>query len=226
VPRLGDYLGQVVSEITIARMHADLEAVRIAELYAGHPLLRHLAVPRFRLPEVTIDVPIVIDQVGELGEGQPSRGGLGARELHKLFTASLSDELKLGRIRLSAEQRSELVRVLDSVFSELEQPPEIAVDTISAAQKASTAAANIVARFVTEEKSEGLAGRLRMSALRRFAQAQPAPPRLNALVRTGEVREAGPIELITRVRLTISEESLDLVEIDSDGESRTRLVPE
>ncbi len=40
MPNLGDYLGQLLSEITLARMHADLESIRIAELYAAHPLLR------------------------------------------------------------------------------------------------------------------------------------------------------------------------------------------
>ena len=32
MPYLGDYLGQLMAEIAIARMHADLETVRLAEM--------------------------------------------------------------------------------------------------------------------------------------------------------------------------------------------------
>jgi hypothetical protein len=32
----------------------------VAELYADHPLLRNMPVPRFRMPDVEIDVPVVV----------------------------------------------------------------------------------------------------------------------------------------------------------------------
>ena len=75
MPYLGDYLGHLISEVTMARMQADVEAVRIAELYASHPLLRTMPVPRFRLPEVQVDIPVVINELepsNEGGSGTPS----------------------------------------------------------------------------------------------------------------------------------------------------------
>lgn len=63
MPYLGDYLGHLLSEIATARVQADLETVRMAELYASHPLLKHLPVPRFRLPNLTLDVPVLIQDV-------------------------------------------------------------------------------------------------------------------------------------------------------------------
>src|SRR3989442_8134315 len=82
MPYLGDYLGHLLSEITTARVQADLESVRIADLYASHPLLRHMAVPRFRLPNVTIDAPVVITRMEEAPAGQPVRGGIGIDDIH------------------------------------------------------------------------------------------------------------------------------------------------
>ena len=67
MPYLGDYLGHLLSEITNARVQADLESVRVADLYASHPLLKHMAVPRFRLPTITIDAPVVMRNMDEIG---------------------------------------------------------------------------------------------------------------------------------------------------------------
>ena len=69
MPYLGDYVGHLLSEITIARVQADLEAVRMAELYANHPLLKHLPVPHFRLPTMTLDVPVVVSGMEEVKPG-------------------------------------------------------------------------------------------------------------------------------------------------------------
>ena len=67
---LGDYLGQLMAEVTKARVSADIEAVRIAEMYAEHPLLRNMPIPRFRLPSVEIDVPVLIDRISGTQAGE------------------------------------------------------------------------------------------------------------------------------------------------------------
>jgi len=50
-----------MSEVTHARRISDECSVRMAEYYQSEPLLQGLPVPRLRLPEVTIVVPVVID---------------------------------------------------------------------------------------------------------------------------------------------------------------------
>ena len=64
MPYLGEYLGHLMAELAIARMEADLETVRLAELYAAHPLLRSMPVPHLRLPDVDVDLPVLIDHMG------------------------------------------------------------------------------------------------------------------------------------------------------------------
>lgn len=65
MPKLGDYLGQVLSEIARARMQADVEAVRLADLYAKDALLKLFPVPRFRVLNVKLEIPVAVrsDQV-------------------------------------------------------------------------------------------------------------------------------------------------------------------
>jgi hypothetical protein len=63
MPRLGEFLAALLSDAAQARVRADLETVRIAEAYVRDPLLKNLPVPRFRLPDITVDVPLLISQV-------------------------------------------------------------------------------------------------------------------------------------------------------------------
>lgn len=226
MPKLGDYLGQLVSEITIARLHADLEAVRLAELYASHPLLRHMPVPRFRLPEVQLDLPVVIEQMDEPRPGESARGGASAKQLRKSFDTVLAGKLRTSRIRLKTDQREELNKVLDAETARLEQPAEVAVDTNRVADGLSMAASNCLAQLLDPGRVQELAASLRDDARLSLLRSQPAPPRLYALVTTKEVRESGPEQNITRIRVTLSEEALELTQIELNGETQDRLVPE
>src|SRR5437868_1648504 len=100
MPYLGDYIGHLLSEITIARMHADLESVRVAELYASHPLLRNMPVPHFRLPDVDLDIPVVVSKVEEAREGESSRGGSSVVDMRKAFDQVLKIRLASSGVEL------------------------------------------------------------------------------------------------------------------------------
>jgi hypothetical protein len=44
-------------------MIADLESVRIAEMYYQDMYLKHLPIPHFKMPDVTIEIPIAVTQI-------------------------------------------------------------------------------------------------------------------------------------------------------------------
>ncbi len=58
--KLSEYLGFIFIEITNARLMADQESARIAEIYSLNPLLQKFSVPRFRIPEMELNIPVVI----------------------------------------------------------------------------------------------------------------------------------------------------------------------
>jgi hypothetical protein len=87
---LGDFVGQLLTEIANARLQADQEAIRIAHLYAGDALLRHLPVPHFRLPELTLDIPVLVQAVG--APRPVAREALG-RRMEAAFQRVLREEL-------------------------------------------------------------------------------------------------------------------------------------
>ncbi len=58
---LSEFLGNIVSSVSNARVHADIETVRIAKEYAKNDLLQHFAVPRMRFNDVEIKIPIALE---------------------------------------------------------------------------------------------------------------------------------------------------------------------
>ena len=223
---LGDYLGQLMSEVVIARVQADLESVRVAEMYASHPLLRHMPVPRVRLPEIQMEVPVVIDGSGTPGPNESPRGGTSIAEGRKQFDKVLATNLRNNKVRLSARQREALVKALDSEAERLDLPVEVAVDTNRLADRLTAAALRSLGESLSEEKISAVKAGLVDDARLTLLAVRTAPPRVSASVETSAVREAGAAHNITTLRLTIREESMELTTIETDGETVTRLVPE
>ncbi|MEX0270650.1 hypothetical protein AB3R30_16020 [Leptolyngbyaceae cyanobacterium UHCC 1019] len=62
MPTFGQLLGALMADITHARRISDECAVRLAEYYQSEPLLQGLPVPRVRLPEIVIEIPVLIDR--------------------------------------------------------------------------------------------------------------------------------------------------------------------
>jgi hypothetical protein len=57
---LSDYVGFVFGEIVKARAIADAESRRIALLYSEDEVLKHFSVPRFKIPEMDISIPVLL----------------------------------------------------------------------------------------------------------------------------------------------------------------------
>lgn len=232
MPHLGDFLGHVLSEITIARMQADLEALRVADFYASHPLLRTMPVPRFRLPDVEVDIPIVIDRLDEPREGESPRGGVTSADLRSAFDRVMADQLEKHHIRIAPEQTQKIRATLDDRIATLSLPVETAVDVNRVARDLARAVSRVLGE--SEQPDERIErvrlskfeAELKEAARVEFLRVRKPPPRLHVLVRTSEVREAGPSDIIGRLSLKITEQNVEWTLIESDGETQDRLVPE
>lgn len=62
---LKEYLASLMTSVSEARKTADIESATIAQLYAQHKLLRNLPVPRFRVEDIELNIPIAIDELEE-----------------------------------------------------------------------------------------------------------------------------------------------------------------
>ena len=231
MPNLGDYIGHLLSEITTARVQADLESVRIADLYASHPLLKHMAVPRFRLPNVTIDAPVAVTQMEEAAPGRPVRGGIGIDDVHAAVERGLTSALDQPALKTSAKQRNDLRTAVTQSTSSFAPtagsaiPGSSITDIVTAAGEAF--ADTLGSRpGISPDDVARLAATFQQTVAAALQQGGHPVPRLHVAVTTRELREAGPPELLARLHLTVSEEAMEWSVSESDGKTTSRLVTE
>ena len=232
MPYLGDYIGQLLSEISIARLQADLETVRLAELYAAHPLLRTMPVPHVRLPEVDLEIPVLIKASDEPRTGESARGGATLADVSRKFHEVLTAHLSKAGIALSAADRKKLRSALDERLTVTRLPAEISVDVHRVADDLTSTALHVLGELrPTSDTAKPaipppIAAELREAVRLEFLKLRTPPPRLTVVVTSAEIREAGTAENLTRLRLKVSEQGVEWTTIESEGVRRDRLVPE
>jgi len=63
MPTLKDYLGSLLRDLNHARVIADVETAHIARMYAEDNLLKHFSIPRMKIQETELTIPIAIDKL-------------------------------------------------------------------------------------------------------------------------------------------------------------------
>lgn len=233
MPYLGDYLGQLLAEVVIARAHADLETLRVAELYASHEYLKHFPVAHLRLPTITLDLAYVVDQSEEVPVKGPPRGGIDPEAMLKNFNDLLSAHLQEHHFEVDKKSREKLGARLRAISRKAVEPPQVGAVALRASANAMTDAATKSIRESAPELSkeqqarlDAFAEEMREAAYGRFASLRDMPPRLRVLVTKKELIEVKNPELLSRLRLTISEEGQEWSIVAGDGQPRERLIPE
>jgi hypothetical protein len=220
MPKLGEFIGALLSDAVQARVRADLEAVKIAEVYSGHELLKHLSVPRFRLPDITVDVPVLVssvegpaDAAGGRSFGQPTRG-----ELTKVVRAGLKRSgLRIAR----ADSDKVAAAVVDRAEELFESGPQTLLSPTTVSRELATTAVDAVRtalrRDAPAERIQALQSATRTSLAALLSTKLVESPHLQVLVTSGEIKAHGDNESVVRMRLTITEDAVEVIDRD-DGQ--------
>jgi hypothetical protein len=225
MPNLGDFLGSLMGEMAIARFRADAETARIAELYASHDLLKHFAVPRYRLPEVSIDIPVLLPG-GEVDTELPGR--LKPNQVLPLFETTL--EKQLARQNITVPQaapwrktlRNRVHRELANVLGpDLQPTAEQIVDKLLSAMEEVPNLSKAV-----KEALPKIVNGMRPDLIQRILIARASATRIQVLVNTASVREVPDPDRLVRLRLSLREDAMEWTTIETDQGPTQRLVPE
>jgi len=225
MPNLGDFIGSLLGEMAMARFRADAETARIAEVYASHDRLKHFSVPRYRLPEVSIEVPAIFP-TGEIDPEPP--GKLKPQQVLPLFEAALGQQLAKRnivthqtdrwlktlrnrvnqdlKIILSIDLQPTAGEIADRLFSTLEKVPNL-----------NKTLKEILPKISQEFKQE-LAQRIMI--------ARASATRIEVLVNTASIREVSDPDRLIRLRLSLREDAMEWATIETDQGTKQRLVPE
>jgi hypothetical protein len=227
MPKLGEFIGALLADAAQARVRADLEAIRIAQAYSGHELLKHLPVPRFRLPDITVDVPLLVSSVE--GIGGESGGRLYDQPSATEITRAVREGLNASAVRLPRTEVTKISRAAADKAAELfAAGPQVLLNQL----KVSSELAGIVVRSVKavlgadlpDDRLQVLETATRTSLTALLTSKLLRSPYLEVIVTASEIKSHGDNESVVHVRLTISEDSYEVVQRD-DG-SGYYLTPE
>lgn len=132
---LDQVLGAVLASLAQARRMADEQTTAIAQYYQTSPLLKGMSAPRIRLPEVTVDVPVIIDQ---LEAGKPPVFA-SPKELAALAVDAAVRTAQSADVPMSAAVRDSLSAAIrarmDAVMGQLDvgkAAPELVQESLAA----------------------------------------------------------------------------------------------
>lgn len=106
-----------MAEAAVARLHADLQVLRVSEIYRSSPGLEEMPLPRFRLPDVTIDIPVLIDGVSESSDPTSNRASHSPPTKVQMM-AVLAESLDQAQIEIEPEETDKIASWLTSWVGE------------------------------------------------------------------------------------------------------------
>lgn len=204
---LGELLGSLMIGVIRARRMADEQTAALAEYYKDNPLLEGLSVPRIRIPELTIDMPLLIENhlEGQSGEMEDStkiadeaeaqlKATLSKNNIkinptfYKAFLSEIKNQLDLAKQTGAPIMKETVARGVQDAFATTlakTKTPLTAKDHIAIAR-------DLRARVSTVGISKG-----------------PVPSSVVANIRTADVKERASITSVVHLKITLKEEGLE-----------------
>lgn len=205
---VGDIVGSLMSGLIHARRMADEQTAALAEYYLSNPLLEGLSVPRIRIPELTIDMPLLIN-----GYQEPEPGAMGnIGEIVAEATAQIRSNIDTYKLKVEAvffdafdkDLRQRLVAVQQS------KAPILKETILRAVLGAVTDALTTSKTALDTAQRQQLVTDLRARVARIDGVLKPFTRfKIEPNVKTADVKEQGSSQNVVRLKITLKEEGLE-----------------
>lgn len=233
MPKLNEYIGSIVAGITDARMMSDIQSVRVAQEYARHPWLQHFAVPRMRIEDVELTIPVALDSLSER-----SVTSFEPVDNETFHTAAISLVTRAFGISTPAEDQAKLLR---EEVSRLAKQLDMELGIASSLDPVKTFTRSLSSFVIERSKEFGIE---KLTTRRGFnlekihdeisstlskeikvVSETKAIDALNVVVEADKLREKKPESLLI-IKMKISEEGMEWHKIETGGKVESRLLPE
>lgn len=231
MPKLNEYIGSLVSSVTSARMMSDIQTVKVAEEYAKHDLLKHFSIPRLRIDEIEMTIPIALDKIEETPHPfEP----INSVEFNSVVYNKLINILGFSKLpgEISRNVRSEISKLTKTLDQNIRltknlTPLKIFARELTAKILGLKKQYPYVERDLkTEIEIEALPEHLEKILLPEIKSAPQNFADLNVIVEAHRLREQKP-ENIIQIKLKISEEGLEWDKMETaEGKIEKKLLPE
>jgi len=229
---LGQLLGTLLASLAHARRIADEETAAIAERYKDHPLLEGLSLPRIRVPELVLEMPMLIQSHDEGMANIPEDTDIIVEDVVEELEASALREgvsLQAANIELFKEDLAREINKLSPSSSDVVSFPREVV--IRAVDKSFTTlvkrelAANM--QSISPGQAKNISTDIRTKASQVALKEVGSPPTIEASIITAEVKDEAGAGNVSRLRIVMREEGLEWsVSQNEDGSITQALTPE
>lgn len=227
---LGDYIGRILIEVMFARSQADVEALRVAEIYSSHPLLQNFPVPRVRLPKAEINVPLVISNMEKEEEDRSHLDRDKVSTRTSPYASIVSRELAKHNAKMDNSQVKLLRDKLKKKLEEIEYLRLQAISMITIAKELSIEAMKVISSIESiksnDDKIRKISKAIEAKFRDKLVSDRKKPPRIKVSPLTSQIKEFSNIEHIVTLKLSLIEDALEWDSIEEDGEERKILIPE
>jgi len=229
---LGQLLGTLLSSLAHARRIADEETTAIAEHYKDHPLLEGLSLPRIRVPEMVLEMPMLIESHDEGQANIPEDTDIIVTNvIEELRASSLREGVTLQEANIDFF-REDLVREINKLSpnstSVTSFPKEVVIRSVD---KSFTAlirrelSANT--QSISPEQTKNISSDIRSKASEVALKEVGSPPSIEASIITAEVKDEAGAGNVSRLRIVMKEEGLEWsISQSEDGTNTKTLTPE
>lgn len=232
--KLNDYIGSLVSSITNARVMSDIMTVKVAEEYAKHDLLKHFSIPRLRIDNIEMTIPIALDELTEKTETvfEP----IDNLKFNSIVYKELVNNLGLAKLpsRSSQKLRSEIAnqtKVLEKKLriskdiSSLKEYTYDLIQIISVLEENKLLPIDNAKRKNIYEKLQENLEKIMIQEIR-ISEQKKTIEDINVIVEAHKLREQKP-ENIIYIKLNISEDGMEWNRTENqDGNIESKLLPE
>jgi hypothetical protein len=234
MPNLNEYLGSIVSSITNARVLSDLQTVKIAEQYANHALLKHFSIPRMRIEDIEMTIPVGMNVIDN--EGTPTIEPINSNELVAAIYKVVIGTLGISRVASSVaslfqteinEKCSALIKSMTPQnYKELTLKYSNALGEIcfSIAKEHNLIKKSVKIQVTPTLLAQNIERNIISKVI--INNEASALENLNVIVEANKLRELAPESLIY-IKMKISEDGMEWNHAEnSKGEIVTKLLPE
>jgi hypothetical protein len=236
---LSEFLGDLVSSISESRVKSDLQSVRIAQQYAKDNLLQHFAVPRMRIENVELTIPIAIDEF-ETKKVNSSLEPINnatfssityqqilktiavdklSSDISKEFKSKISDYIKLLEAQINVNQ------IENSLMNYSKSITEIVISKVveiyrTQNKKINKEQLNLIKNDLEKNLQENLKNEIKIKSDTTTSNFS------NVIVESSKLREIKS-ENIIMIKMNISEQGMEWIKMENDkGEFVSKLMPE
>ena len=230
---LSEVLGALMVSLVHARRMADEETAAVAEYYKDHPLLEGMSLPRVRVPELTISMPVTIDDHIAASDAKIDSTTNILRAVSSQLSSSVRNE-KIESRNVAAFRNSfnsEAKTALNKLTILQKKNPgrvskEALVRAVDDALQTSIKNSNLSADISNDQKMQ-LTQAMRHTVSSVALKESSAPLSLKASAVTSAVKEKSTKESSVHLSITLREEGLEWSTAQGDnGGIQSRLQPE